>query len=223
MPVQWVHLGAGRTLVASSRGAWFQTDQPGAMSFSGPMPDALGATPATMRNLLDGAIAAAERNGPAHPRSGDDGAAGAWHLVGQWHCAHHSFALLPALIGRFEAAGRDDLARFAAEKLEDERGHDAFPLADLAALGFDGEALVTQVAPEPAVALSLAYARACALGDCPVAFFGYVYALERRVLRLTPAWFAALDAVLPPGVEAASACALTPASSTSHTSMTPSP
>ncbi len=77
-------------------------------------------------------------------------------------------------------------------------------MADLRALGYDAEMLVEQVAPAPEVAAGLEYARQCVRGEHPVEFLGYVYALERRVLRLSQQWFADLDAVLPAGVEAAS-------------------
>ncbi|HEY6398865.1 MAG TPA: hypothetical protein VIX82_15565, partial [Solirubrobacteraceae bacterium] len=117
---------------------------------------------------------------------------------------HHSVALLPELTRRCERAGRRDLADFARRKLEEERGHDQFPLADLRALGYDAETLVQQIPPVPAVKSGVEYARACALGEHPVEFVGYIYALERRVIRIPDDWLTALDAMLPAGVDATS-------------------
>ena len=204
MAVQWVHLGADEVLVASRAGAWIQRPEPGTLGLSGAMPDSLPATDETTRHLLDGAIAAAERAVPRRQPLPLTARRWAWHLVSQWHCAHHSVALLPAAIERYDAAGRPELAEFARLKLEEEQGHDRFSLADLRALGYDAEALVQRVAPAPEVTAGLDHARQCVHGEHPVEFLGYVYALERRVLRLSDESFAALDAVLPSGVEAAS-------------------
>jgi len=204
MPVQWVHLGAGETLVASGEGAWVQRPELGALWFSGAMPDSLPATVASTRQLLDGAIAAAERAAPVAVPAPITARRWAWQLVSQWHCAHHSVALLPALIARFDTTGREELAEFARLKLEEEEGHDRLPLADLRALGYDAEALVARTSPMPVVGIALDYARSCVRGEHPVEFLGYVYALERRVLRVSDEWFTRLQEVLPAGIEAAS-------------------
>lgn len=204
MTVQWVQLGEGQTLVASERGAWIQRAELGAMTLTGPMPTGHPATLETTRHLLDGALAAGEMN--ARPESAPPltPMRWAWHLVGQWYCAHHSVALLPELVARCEASGERDLAEFAAVKLEEERGHDLLPLADLAALGYDAEALVTGVGPAPSVAAVVEYARSCARGAEPAEFLGYVYALERRVLFWDERLLGSVRAVLPSDVDALS-------------------
>jgi hypothetical protein len=204
MSVQWAHLGDGRVLVAAADGAWTHRPQLGALGPNGPMPEWLEATPETMAQLLDGAIALAELEAPPVDPPPLTARRWAWHLIGQWYCARHSIALMPAVIDRYEALGRPDLAEFARAKLEEERGHDEFALDDLRALGYDAEAAVRVIAPAPTVIATVDYARGCAHGAHPVEFIGYVYALERRILRVSDEWFAALGAVLPPGVEAAS-------------------
>jgi hypothetical protein len=204
MAVQWVHLGASGVLVASSRAAWIQAPGLGADWFGEPMPEALPASPEATRRLLDGAIAAAERAAPQVPEPPITARRWAWSLVSQWHTAHHSVELLPLAIDRFHKLGREDLAGFCVLKLEEEQGHDQYPLADLRALGYDAAALVASMPPEPTVTAGLRYARECVLGEAPVQFIGYVYALERRVLRLDDAWFGTLQAVLPGGVDAVS-------------------
>jgi hypothetical protein len=204
MAVQWVRLREGEILVASSRGAWIHQPELGAVGLSGPMPDSLPATHETTRHLLDGAIAAAERVAPRPQMPPMSARRWAWDLAGQWYGAHHSVALLPELIERYEAAGRYELAAFARQKLEEEQGHDELPLADLRALGYDAQALVQAVPAPRWVVAGLGYALDCVRGEHPVEFLGYVYALERRVLRFTDDWFIALEAVLPCGVEAAS-------------------
>ena len=44
----------------------------------------------------------------------------------------------------------------------------------------------------------------CVGGEAPVSFFGYIYALERRVIRINDEALRALDAAMPPGVDATS-------------------
>jgi hypothetical protein len=175
----------------------------GTIGFTRPMRDSLRGTVETTRQLLDGAIAAAELEAPLGSPPPMTAVRWTWHLANQWYCAHHSVALLPVAIDRFEAIERPDLAGFGRLKLDEELGHDRFPLSDLEALGYDAHAAVKVLAPAPSVSAGLAYARECLDGDRPVEFLGYVYALERQVLRLSDE-LEALDALLPAGVEAAS-------------------
>lgn len=203
MPVQWAQLGAGQTLVASSRGAWLQRPEPAVFSLRGDMPDSIAATPETTRHLLDGAIAVAERTAAPHHRpSAMTQLRWTWQLIGQWYTAHHSVALLPGLIERFSDDGRADLVDFTRRKLDEEAGHDAFAIDSLEAIGYDGEALVAHLSPPPDAAALVEYARACGRGATPVEFLGYAYALERRVIRVSPEEIAAIDALFDSGVDA---------------------
>jgi hypothetical protein len=163
------------------------------------MSDRVPSTVASTGQLLDGAIALAEREAPKVTQPPMTTRRWAWYLAGQWYCAHHSVALLPELAERFEAAGRSELADFARLKYEEEHGHDQFAIDDLQALGFNAAALTHAVPPVPSAAALVDYARACVRGQEPSRFLGYVYALERRVLRLTDAWFERLGEQLPPG------------------------
>lgn len=204
MSGQWVHLDGGQLLLATRKGAWLQGVDLAAGLFTAPMPPSVPGTLESTRHLLDGAIAVAQLTG------GDRGipplrpARWAWHLAGQWYCAHHSVALLPEVIERFERDGRGDLAAFARLKLDEEQGHDQYPLADLRTLGYDAEAAIASVPPVPAVAAAVQYARDCVRGPRPVEFLGYVYALERRVLQVPRDWASELDRALPVGARAAS-------------------
>jgi hypothetical protein len=205
MSVQWVHLGAREILVASSRGAWLQQPELGAFAFNQPMPPTAPGDLTTTRHLLDGAIAAAERATPPAAEPVMTPRRWAWLLVNQYYTAHHSVALLPSAIERYRSLGRADLAEFAWLKLEEEHGHDQFALADLTALGYDADAAVATVPVAPNVEAAVAHARGCVHGERPVDFVGYVYALERSVIRISEERLASLDALLPPGVDATSA------------------
>jgi hypothetical protein len=205
MSMQWVQLGNGEILAASSRGAWLQESQLGAFAFDRPMSSSLAADRGTTRHLLDGAIAAAERATPPAPEPVMTARRWAWLLVNQWYTAHHSVALLPAAIERYRASGRLDLAEFAEHKLVEEQGHDQLSLADLMALGYDARAAVESVPVATNVKAAVGHARACVHGEHPVDFIGYIYALERCVIRISPERLEALDAMLPAGVDATSA------------------
>jgi hypothetical protein len=196
MAVQWVHLGADQVLVASGKGAWLQRPELGLLPFAGPMPEGLPATRTTMSNLLDGAIVAAERDAGASAPPPMTAVRWAWDLLTQWYCAHHSVALLVEAVERFEQLERSDLFSFARHRLEEERGHDQFPLRDLRALGYDAEPLVHEVAPAPRAIALIKYARASVRGEHPVEFLGYIHSQERHVLRVTPSWFAELQGTL---------------------------
>jgi hypothetical protein len=169
------------------------------------MPPSQKGTLETTRHLLEGAMTAGERNaaaasGPWPP------AARAWalDLVDQWYTAHHSVALLPVAIERYESMHRPELARFAQRKLEEEAGHDRMPLNDLGAMGYDAEAAVKAVPPGPTASALVRYAGDCIEGPEPVSFFGYVFVLERRVIRVTDDALRKLESALPSGAAATS-------------------
>jgi pyrroloquinoline quinone (PQQ) biosynthesis protein C len=168
------------------------------------MPRSLPGTLGTTRHLLDGAIAAGERTVPTSAPRALTERSWATVLVDQWYTAHHGVSLLPAVIRRYESMRRPELARFARRKLDEEAGHDRLPLNDLRALGYDAEAAVEEVPPGQNARALVAFARECVYGPHPVSFFGYIYAFERRVIRITEQDLRALERVLPAGVEAAS-------------------
>ncbi len=195
MAVQWVHLG-DEVLFASERGARIGQRDIGSISFLTSMPDSSPSHVETTRYLLDGAIAAAERGGPGPPQPPMTALRWAWHLAAQWYSARHSIALIPIAIERFLDEGRREVAQFARQKLADESGHDQLPLTDLRALGFDGETLVKTVPPDRSVVAGIEYARSTLDGTRPVEFLGYMYALERRMMRIPESWLLELERTL---------------------------
>jgi hypothetical protein len=194
--VQWLNLGAEETLIAAGTGAWIQPAALGVRPFAGDMSDSVPATVESTRHLLDGAIAAAEHAIPRTPGPPMSRRRWAWSLVNQWYGSHHTLPLLPEVIERFTDMGRLDLVAFAAEKYDEERGHDELPLNDLRALGYDADAAVREVTPDPGIVELVSYARRCVRGAEPVEFLGHVYAIERQMLRMDSAFFAALDEAL---------------------------
>ena len=202
MAVQWVHLGE-EVLVASTEQVWLGQPDLGSITYFGPMSDSVPSPVESTRNLVDGAIAAAERKAVATAaQPAMTPLRWAWHLAASWYSAVHSIALMPLAAQRFAADGRDDLARFARQKHDDERGHEQFPLSDLRALGYDAEALVAAIDPDPAVVAGIDYARSTLEGEDPVQFLGYMYALECRMMRIPESWIVELEATLPAGSRA---------------------
>jgi hypothetical protein len=197
MSVQWLHLGAEETLIASNTGAWIQPAALGRRPFAGDMSDSVPATLDSTRHLLDGAIGAAEQMFPGvQDPPPMTPTRWVWSLVSQWYSAHHTLPLVLEVADRFTALDRIDLAEFAVHKYEEERGHEQLPLNDLRMLSYDAEAAVHAVPPDPGVAELVEYARGCARGDQPVEFLGHIYALERQMTRLDDNFFAALEAAL---------------------------
>jgi hypothetical protein len=203
MTVQWAQLG-GEIVIASDHGAGIQPFGMGTAAFAAPMPDSAPSTVASTRNLLDGAIAAAERRATTGEHPPMTALRWAWQLLNQWYSAYHSIALMPEAIDRFEREGREDLAAFSRQKLREEQGHEQMPLADLRALGYDADALVHSIAPDPAIAEGVQYAHDTVRGPRPASFLGYVYAIERRVIRIPEDWLASVERLLPRGVNGTS-------------------
>ena len=199
-----MQLGGGETLIASRKGAWIQHPQAAALELRGSMPSALPGTLDTTRQLLEGAIAAAERRATTAKLWPLTVRRWALDLVDQWYTAHHSVGLLPIAIERYESMDRPELANFARGKLEEEGGHDRFPLNDLAALGYDAKAAADELAPGWTARSLVDYARKCVHGPRPIGFFGYIFALERRIVRITAEALQEIDQALPRGAEAAS-------------------
>lgn len=196
MAVQWLHLGAEETLIASSKAAWIQHAVLGRRPFAGEMSDSVPVCVESTRHLLDGAIAAAERAIPPVQGPPMTARRWAWSLVNQWYCAHHGLPLFLEAADRFAADDRPDLAEFAVQKYEEERGHDRLPLNDLRMLSYDAEHAVSAVEPDPGAVELVEHGRRCVRGGHPVEFLGHIYALERQMIRLDSDFFAALDSAV---------------------------
>ena len=200
--MEWAEIAPGRVIVATAREAWVhQPVFPGYLDvFNEPMQGAGSAD--TTRRLLDGAIAAAAQRAPARPRPPLTPARWAWRLAISYHTTHATPRLMAIAAERFAAAGRDALAAWAWQKATEERGHDQLALRDLEAMGYDAGRVVEHLMPPVARAL-VAYfeARVTQDGD-PVGCAGYAYTIERLALLRGRPDIAAVQAILPPGVEA---------------------
>lgn len=200
--LEWVRVAPELVVVAASDRAWlhsvpaFLTSDP----FAQPMRGA--GSPATTRNLLDGVICAAQRAvAKARHRPPLTVARWVWRLAGFYHTTHATPRLMAEAAARFMAAGRHELAAYAAGKARDERGHDALALKDLSTLGYPAEMVVESLVPPTASDLTDYFARSVRADD-PVSCVGYSYALERLAVTAGKDYIKQVEAILPRGVRA---------------------
>jgi hypothetical protein len=98
---------------------------------------------------------------------------------------------LPRAAARAREVGRPDLAAFFEHKLEEERGHDQWALADFAELGrLFGEAAVQP--PHPRM-LALAELLEEAIERAPATYLAYMLLAEYFTVLVGPAWLTALE------------------------------
>ncbi|HEV2667561.1 MAG TPA: iron-containing redox enzyme family protein [Blastocatellia bacterium] len=200
--IEWAQLTDETAVIASSERAWllridaFDSGD----AFAQPMRSA--GSLATTRNLLDGAIGAAQKMVlPEGSRPELTEARWVWRLAGYYHTTYATPRLMAEAAARFAAAGRHALARYALEKVRDEGGHDELALADLRALGYFAEAVVAELVPTTAEALVDYFGR-CVRAANPVGCVGYAYALERLAVTNGRDYIRQVEAALPSGVRA---------------------
>lgn len=197
MAVEWVRVD-DHVVVATDRRAWLQP-WPSA-TFAAPM--AGDGTAASTANLLDGILAAAARAAvPAPPPPALNPERWAWRLIGAYTTTSATPRLMREAGSRVARNGRHRLAAHCRAVAQEEDGHDRLALRDLAALGYDAPALVTDVVHPTAAAL-VAYFENTVRSPHPVSCLGYAYALERRASVVPRDYVEAVERVLPRGVRA---------------------
>ncbi|HVK65634.1 MAG TPA: iron-containing redox enzyme family protein [Polyangium sp.] len=199
--ITWARIAEGKIVVATSARAFLHEEE---RAFGGPfsVPPEGPASLAATRNLLDGALGVAQREGAAPPRRELTLAGWIHRLAGYFHTTHATPRLMIEAAARFEAEGRAALAAWAHEKSRDEHGHDALALRDLASLGYDARALVAAHVPETAAALVDFFTSLVRAPGDPARCVGYAFALERLAATRSAAEVRAVQAVLPSGVDA---------------------
>ena len=201
--LEWTQITDRQVLVAVEDQAWLHELDPDQDPFAAPMrgPGSI----ATTRQLLSGAwsagLMAAE---PAAQRAPLTLARYVWDVVGYYHLTHASPGLMMEAAARFQEAGRRDLAAFSRRIARLESGDEEMALADLRALGYRAESMVASIPAPPQAAALLEYFTRCARKCDPYEALGYVCAVERSALAVTEKELAAIEALLPPGVEATS-------------------
>lgn len=202
--MEWATVSSGKTVVATDDRAWLHDSAGGFAGVSSPFarPMSGHGSPATTRRLLDGALSAAR---VAVPSSGARPKLTfhrwVFRLAGFYHTTHATPRLMAEAARRFAMAGRMELSHYAERKVIDEGGHDRLALLDLRDLGLPAERVVARLVPPAASALVAYFERAVQQAD-PIGSLGYAYALERMAATTSPDYTRAVNAVLPPGVNA---------------------
>ncbi len=118
-------------------------------------------------------------------------------LCHSWHTARATPPALRRAAARFAALGDEAAARLAMRKADEETGHDALVLQDLAALGLPDDL------PERVCSRHIRRAvrryHDWSAEPTPYGVFGHLYALERFAAAVTPTHLVALQALAPPG------------------------
>lgn len=204
-PLEWARVAPGEVVVATTTGARlhrpdpFDPHDPFAAPMTGP------GHPDTTRWLLDGALGAGQRAARAAstaappPLTADRWA---WRLAGYYHLTTHTPRLLAEAEVRFAAAGRAELAAWAADRRREETGHDRLALRDLTALGFDAERAVAALRPPTAITMVDYFTQCVYTAAVPVRVIGYAHTVERLASTFDRAYLDSVVAVLPAGVDA---------------------
>lgn len=206
--LEWLEITPELTLVATATRAFLHVPRahgldPFREPMSGPGHEE------TTHWLFEAAIGAAGRafsrqsSSPSEhrPHAPVSAANWAYRLAGYYHTTHATRRLLPVIAERFSVSGREQLARWAQEKIVEESGHDDLALRDLSELGYSAQRLVQAFVPARAAAWVALFERLAAASD-PVACVGYAHALERLALLRGEAEIRSIERGLPAGVNA---------------------
>ena len=200
--LEWVQIAPDKVIVATPDRVWIY--QPGStINEADLIPSGSHPQPVTVtQKLLDTAIVLAKRAISPPPKASSlSPIRWVWHLASQYHLAHGTPSLMEEAAERFAATDRDHLVQWAARKAIEEQGHDQLALLDIQALGYNAKAVVETLAPSSTIALVDYFTHSVQTPD-PIGCVGYTYALERLATAIGEEQIQAIEAQLPPNVNA---------------------
>ena len=197
---EWAQIAPDKIVVATENRTWLYRPRSEENRFTKPMKGA--GSIATTRKLLDGAIAAAKYtiNSNVRPPALTS-TRWVWRLAGAYHLCHPTKKLMEEASAGFTLIGRRCLAEWAAQKANEEQGHDKLALCDIQSMGYDPEAVVKALVPPGAVALIDYFTRSVQDLD-PIDCVGYSYTMERLALGVDRKYIQKVEDLLAPGVNA---------------------
>lgn len=155
-----------------------------------------------VQNLLDSAILAAWHDvSPVSLPPALTPTRWLWRLAGSYHTTRDTPVFLKQAAERFVAAGRWNLAQWASERANEERGHDQLALLDIQAMGYDPYLVVNHLVPPAATELVNYFSQQVKAVD-PIGCVGYSYVLERLATRIDESTIQSIEAMLPAGTKA---------------------
>ncbi|MBE9044557.1 iron-containing redox enzyme family protein [Pleurocapsales cyanobacterium LEGE 10410] len=197
---EWAQISPDKVIVATESRTWLYQPRSADDRFTKPMKGA-GSIPTT-RKLLDGAIAAAKYtiNSNFRPPALTS-TRWIWRLAGAYHLCHPTLELMEEASVGFYMTGCWSLAEWAAQKANEEQGHDRLALRDIQSMGYDPEAVVKALIPPAAVALIDYFTRSVEDLD-PIDCVGYSYTMERLALGVDKKYIQKVEDLLVPGINA---------------------
>ena len=199
--ITWARIAPGKIVVATSARAFLHEDT---SAFGGPfsIPPEGPASLAATRHLLDGAVGVAQREGPAPPRRTLTLVGSIHRLAGYFHTTHATPPRMIERRGALRGGGARGARGVGGGEITGRAGARRVALRDLASLGYDARALVAAHVPETAAALVDFFTSLVRGPGDPARCVGYAFALERLAATRSAAEVRAVQAVLPPGIDA---------------------
>lgn len=198
--VQWARIAPNKVVIATEDRLWFSRPCSNKTRFGQPMEGA--GSIATTKNLLDGAIATAKYTAKSDVRPPElSPLRWVWRLAGAYHLCKPTTELMEEACLGFLMIGHARLADWAAQKAEEEEGHDKFALRDIYSTGYNPQAVVKALVPPAAVALIDYFTRSVRNWN-PIDCVGYSYTMERLATGVGNEYIDKVEALLPPGINA---------------------
>ncbi|MEM8722616.1 MAG: hypothetical protein AAGE84_25560 [Cyanobacteria bacterium P01_G01_bin.39] len=198
--IEWANIAPGKVIVATEHEVWLHTLTGVEDRFWEPMTGA--GNIATTYRLLDGAMAAAKLAVACDSRPPDlTYNRLVWQLAGAYQITHATPPGMEKARQNFASAANHSLSNWAADKVQEETGHDQLALLDIQSLGYRAADLVENIFP-PAAKVLVDYFNRSVNDSNPIDCVGYTYALERLSLGAKSEHIQTIEAMLPPGVNA---------------------
>lgn len=198
--VQWAQVAPDKMVIATKDRTWLSRPHFGKNRFAQPMEGA-GGSITTTKNLLDSAIAAGKcaahsvRSPVLNPISW------IWQLAEAYHLCNPISELMEEACVGFSMLGRWNLAEWAAQKANKEKGHKRLVLCDLESMGYDAEAVVEVIVPTTAEAL-IDYLTYRVRDWNPIDCVGCSYTMESIAMGIGKEYIDEVEAILPLGIDA---------------------
>lgn len=199
--MEWVRIAPDKVVVATANRAWLHRLDPARNDDPFAQPMVSVGSIATTKKLLDGVIAYAATVSSSLRPPVLTRIRWVWRLAGAYHSSRHTSRLMDEARKRFAASGRKSLAQWAAQKAQEEAGHDRLALLDIQSMGYDAEAVVQAFVPPAAKAFVDYFIQTVQEID-PIDCVGLSYAAERLGVFIREEYIQSVEALLPPDVQA---------------------
>jgi hypothetical protein len=199
---EWVHIAPGKVVVTNNGRTWLYQPSFHESRDCFTQPIKYSGSTLAIRQLLDGAIAAAKFSISSSVRPPAlTSERWVWRLAGLYHQTHFVPQLMKKASQGFTKVGDKNLVQWASQKACEEKGHDLLALQDIQSLKYDAEAVVKTLVPPAAIALINYLTRSVQDSD-PIDCVGYVYTMERLALCIDRKYIQKIEALLPSGTSA---------------------